>query len=154
MRWLGAESAKDLSNFVFLVLTPALMFRAMGKADLRELDFLPLASYFAAVCLLFGAVLLWRGLNRRGAVLAMGVTFSDTVMIGIALIQLAYGEAGPVIPFAPLSVHALVLLAASNTVLKLGVAREAAARGRTPMRRTVLGAMRALIHPVPLPIIA
>lgn len=131
------------------------MFRAMGKADLRELDFLPLASYFAAVCLLFGAVLLWQGLNRRAAVLAMGATFSNTVMIGIALIQLAYGEAGLVILFALLSVHALVLLAASNTVLKLGVAREAAARGRTPMWRTVLGAMRsALIHPVPLPIIA
>lgn len=132
------------------------MFRTLGKVDLRELDFLPLASYFAAVFLLFGAVLLWQGLNRRAAVLAMGATLSNTVMIGIALIQMAYGEAGLVILFALLSVHALVLLAASTMVLELALAREAAvaARGRTPMWRTVLGAMRALIHPVPLPIIA
>ncbi len=157
LRWLRAESAKDLSNFVFLVLTPALMFRTMGKVDVRELDFLPLASYFAAVFLLYGAMLLWQGLNRRAAVLAMGATFSNTVMIGIALIQLAYGEAGLVVLFALLSVHALVLLAASTVVLELAVAREAAAaaQGRTPMWRTVLGAMRsAFIHPVPLPIIA
>jgi predicted permease len=157
LRWLRPESAKDLSNFVFLVLTPALMFRTMGKVDVHQLEFLPLVSYFAAVFLLFGAVLLWQGLSRRAAVLAMAATFSNTVMIGIALIQLAYGEAGLVILFALLSVHALVLLSASTVALELAVAREAAvaAPGRTSMLRTVLGAMRsALIHPVPLPIIA
>ncbi len=155
LRWLRAESAKDLSNFVFLVLTPALMFRTMGKVDVAQLEFLPLVSYFAGVFVLFGGMLLWQGLNRRAAVLAMAATFSNTVMIGIALIQLAYGEAGLVILFALLSVHALVLLASSTVVLELAVAREAAVAEPRAMWRTVLGAMRsALIHPVPLPIIA
>ena len=54
LRWLRAESAKDLSNFVFLVLTPALMFRTMGKVDVAQLEFLPLVSYFAGVFVLFG----------------------------------------------------------------------------------------------------
>ncbi len=155
LRWLRAESAKDLSNFVFLVLTPALMFRTMGKVDVAQLEFLPLVSYFAGVFVLFGGMLLWQGLNRRAAVLAMAATFSNTVMIGIALIQLAYGEAALVILFALLSVHALVLLASSTVVLELAVAREAAVAEPRAMWRTVLGAMRsALIHPVPLPIIA
>jgi len=156
-RWLRAESVKDLSNLVFLVLTPALMFRTMGKVHVQQLDFRPLAAYLVAVLVLFVLTLSWQGLNRRAAVLALAATFSNTVMIGIAFIDLAYGEAGLVILLALLSVHALVLLTAGTVVLEVAVAREAAAgqQGPRAMLRTVLGAVRgALIHPVPLPIIA
>ena len=157
LRWLRAESAKDLSNLVFLVLTPALMFRTMGKVDLKVLDFRPLGTYFAAVLILFGCMLLWQGLNRRTAVLALAATFSNTVMIGIALIGLAYGEEGLVILLTLVSLHALVLLTMGTVILELAVAREATGgqQGPRAMLRTVLSAMRnAIIHPVPLPIIA
>lgn len=154
-RWIRAESVKDLSNLVFLVLTPALMFRTMARVDVRQLDIRPLAAYFAAVFVLFVLTLLWQGFNRRAAVLALAVTFSNTVMIGIAFIGLAYGEAGLVILLSLLSLHALVLLTASTVVLELAVAREAAVAQPRAMWRTVLGAVRnAVIHPVPLPIIA
>lgn len=153
-RWLRAESSKDLSNLVFLVLTPALMFRTMSRVDVQQLDFRPLLSYFAAVLLLFGATLLWQGFNRRAAVLALAASFSNTVMIGIALIGLAYGEAGLVILLTLVSLHALVLLTVATVVLELAVAREAAAARPQPIWRTVLGAVRnAVIHPVPLPIL-
>ena len=157
LRWIRAESSKDLSNLVFLVLTPALMFRTMGKVDVKQLDALPLLTYFAAVLLLFALVLLWQGFNRRAAVLALATTFSNTVMIGIALVSLAYGEAGLVILLSLISLHALVLLTAGTVILELAVAREASAggQGARAMLRTVLGAVRnAVIHPVPLPIIA
>lgn len=155
LRWIRAESGKDLSNLVFLVLTPALMFRTMGKVHLQELDFRPLASYFLAVLLLFAGTLLLQGFNRRAAVLALAATFSNTVMIGVALIGLAYGEAGLVILLTLVSLHALVLLTAGTVVLELAVAREAAAGQARAMWRTVLGAVRnAIIHPVPLPILA
>ncbi len=156
-RWLRAESTKDLSNLVFLVLTPALMFRTMGKVDVRQLDFKPLATYFAAAFILFALTLLWQGFNRRAAVLALAATFSNTVMIGIALVGLAYGEAGLVILLTLVSLHALVLLTAGTVVLELAVAREASAgqQGTRAMLCTVLGAVRnAVIHPVPLPILA
>jgi malonate transporter len=157
LRWIRAESSKDLSNLVFLVLTPALMFRTMGKVDVKQLEALPLLTYFAAVLLLFALVLLWQGFNRRAAVLALATTFSNTVMIGIALVSLAYGEAGLVILLSLISLHALVLLTAGTVILELAVAREASASGQgaRAMLRTVLGAVRnAVIHPVPLPIIA
>jgi malonate transporter len=157
LRWIRAESSKDLSNLVFLVLTPALMFRTMGKVDVKQLDALPLLTYFAAVLLLFALMLLWQGFNRRAAVLALATTFSNTVMIGIALVSLAYGEAGLVILLSLISLHALVLLTAGTVILELAVAREASAggQGARAMLRTVLGAVRnAVIHPVPLPIIA
>lgn len=157
LRWIRAESSKDLSNLVFLVLTPALMFRTMGKVDVKELEALPLLTYFAAVLLLFALMLFWQGFNRRAAVLALATTFSNTVMIGIALVSLAYGEAGLVILLSLISLHALVLLTAGTVILELAVAREASGGGQgvRAMLRTVLGAVRnAVIHPVPLPIIA
>ena len=157
LRWIRAESSKDLSNLVFLVLTPALMFRTMGKVDVKELEALPLLTYFATVLLLFALMLFWQGFNRRAAVMALATTFSNTVMIGIALVSLAYGEAGLVILLSLISLHALVLLTAGTVILELAVAREASGGGQgvQAMLRTVLGAVRnALIHPVPLPIIA
>lgn len=157
LRWIRAESSKDLSNLVFLVLTPALMFRTMGKVDVKELEALPLLTYFAAVLLLFALMLFWQGFNRRAAVMALATTFSNTVMIGIALVSLAYGEAGLVILLSLISLHALVLLTAGTVILELAVAREASGGGQgvQAMLRTVLGAVRnAVIHPVPLPIMA
>lgn len=156
--WIRAAGVKDLSNLVFMVLTPALLFRTMGTVHVEQLDFQPVMVYFIAAGLIFGGTLLLRGFNRRGAVLALAGTFSNTVMIGIPLVGLAYGEAGLVTLFTLVSVHALVLLTLATIVLELAVAREDAARGSHPdrhMATTVLLAVRnGIIHPVPLPIIA
>ena len=155
-RWIRAEASKDLSNLVFVVLTPALMFRTMSAVHVEQLDFRPLLTYFAAAALLFVATLLWQGFNRRAAVLALAGTFSNTVMIGTSLIGLAYGDRGLVILLTLVSLHALVLLTAGTVVLELAVAREAAGQGGPrQMLLTVMGAVRnAVIHPVPLPILA
>lgn len=154
-RWIRAEASKDLSNLVFVVLTPALMFRTMSAVYVEELDFRPLAAYFVAVLILFAATLALQGFNRRAAVLALAASFSNTVMIGIALIGLAYGQAGLVILLTLVSLHALVLLTAGTVILELAVAREAAQAQPRAIWRTVLGAVRnAVIHPVPLPILA
>jgi malonate transporter len=157
-RWIGMAGAKDLSNLVFVVLTPPLLFRTMSTVHVEQLDFRPIASYFIAVALIFFGTLAVRGFDRRGAVLALASTFSNTVMIGIPLIGLAYGDAGLVILFTLISVHALVLLTTATVVLELAVLREETAAGRHSDRHiahTVLLAMRnAIIHPVPLPIIA
>ena len=155
LRWIRAEASKDLSNLVFVVLTPALMFRTMSGVHVQQLDFRPLAAYFAAALVLFVLTFLVQGFNRRAAVLALAASFSNTVMIGIALIGLAYGQAGLVVLLTLVSLHALVLLTAGTVLLELAVAREAAAARPQAMWRTVLGAVRnAVIHPVPLPILA
>jgi malonate transporter len=156
--WIDGAAVKGLSNLVFLVLMPALLFRTMSSVRVEQLDFLPVAAYFVAVALIFFGALAWRGLNRRAAVLALASTFSNTVMIGIPLIGLAWGEAALVTLFTLVSVHALVLLTTATVVLELAVLREEAASGRKsprPMAHTVLLAVRnAVFHPVPLPIFA
>ncbi|MFN4005358.1 MAG: AEC family transporter [Hylemonella sp.] len=155
LRWIRVEAGKDLSNLVFLVLTPALMFRTMSGVRVQALDYRPLLAYFAAALLLFGLTLLVQGFNRRAAVLALAASFSNTVMIGVALIGLAYGEAALVVLLTLVSLHALVLLTAATVVLELAYAREQAGGQPRPLWRTVLTAVRnAVIHPVPLPILA
>jgi malonate transporter len=155
--WIRAEAIKDLSNLVFMVLTPALLFRTMSTVHVEQLNFKPVALYFVAALLLFGAMLAWQGWSRRAAVLALACTFSNTVMIGIPLIGLAYGQAGLVTLFTLISVHSLVLLTLSTVVLEMVAARDERASGQGGQRHmalTVLAAVKSgIIHPVPLPII-
>ncbi|RYX95184.1 MAG: AEC family transporter [Comamonadaceae bacterium] len=157
---------KDLSNLVFLLITPALFFRTMSQVHVEELDFRPVAAYFVAAGILFGAILLVQGFNRRAAVLALAGTFSNTVMIGIPLVGLMYGPQGMVTLLTLISVHALVLLTSATLVLEFAVAHEQnkASPGpaiaaeppapRQPLLMTVFKAVKnSIIHPVPLPII-
>jgi malonate transporter len=158
--WIRAEATKDLSNMIFLLLTPALLFRTMGRVRVEQLDFAPVGAYFLAVLVLFAATLLIQGFNRRAAVLALAATFSNTVMIGIALAGLLYGPAGLVIILTLVSVHALVLLTGATVLLELAVAHEARSSGvalqpaRHPLATVLMALKNALLHPVPLPIVA
>ena len=156
--WIRAEAVKDLANLVFMVLTPALLFRTMGAVHLEDLDFGPIAVYFVAAMLVFAATMAVLGFSSLAAARALANTFSNTIMIGVPLVGLVYGEAGLVTLFTLISVHALVLLTAATVVFELASAREHAGRAdgaQQPLWRTVLQAVRnGIVHPVPLPIIA
>jgi predicted permease len=150
------ESVRDLSNLVFLVLTQALLFRTMSNVHLEQLDFKPVMQYFLVAGILFVAMLWAYGGNSRASVLALAGIFSNTLMIGVPLIGLAYGQEGQVLLFTLISLHALVLLSAATLVLELQMASEQAALSgeRRAVWRTVASAVRnAIIHPVPLPIL-
>jgi predicted permease len=153
--WLTPARVRSLSTIVFVVLAPALLFRTMARVDVAHLDFRPVAAYFIAVAIIFGATLALRGFNRRGAVLALANTYSNNVMIGIPLVALAYGQPGLVSLFTLISVHAIVLLTSGTIVLELALLREDPHASTRSTTHTVLLALRnAIIHPVPLPIIA
>jgi malonate transporter and related proteins len=155
-QWIRESAVKDLSNLVFLLLIPALLFRTMSAVHLETLDLRPVAAYFPAALALLGASIAWRGFNRTSVVMALGGVFSNMVMIGITLVELAYGKAGLVTLLTLVSVHALILLTVGSVVLELAVAREARAGGqRAPhVLQTAWSAFKgALIHPIPLPIL-
>lgn len=155
-RLVRPESVRDLSNLVFLVLTQALLFRTMSQVRIETLDFAPVAQYFLVAGLLFVAMLGVYGRDSRASVLALSGIFSNTLMIGVPLVGLAYGQAGQVLLFTLISLHALVLLTAATLVLELQVARERsdASGQRQPLWRTVGIAVRnAVVHPVPMPIL-
>ncbi len=151
------ESVRDLSNLVFMVLTQALLFRTMATSQVATLDFRPVMQYFGVAAVLFFAMLAVYGGNSRASVMALAGIFSNTLMIGVPLVGLAYGQAGQVLLFALISLHALILLSIATLVLELQVAREqAAVAGHArPVWRTVGSAVKnAIVHPVPLPILA
>ena len=158
LKLIRGEAVRDLSNLVFLVLVQALLFRTMATADLARLDLRSVALYYIVAGAMFFALLLIRGLNSRSAVLALAAIFSNTLMIGVPLVQLAYGQAGLVHLFTLISMHALILLTLATVVLELLVAREQSQAGQGPRRHiaaTVAQAVKnAILHPVPLPIIA
>ena len=154
--WIRESAVKDLSNLVFLLLIPALLFRTMSGVNVQALDLRPLLAYFPAALVLLAALIIWRGFNRASVVMALGGVFSNMVMIGITLVELAYGKAALVTLLTLVSVHALILLTVGSVVLELVVAREARAGGeRAPhVLETAWSAFKgALIHPIPLPII-
>ncbi|MBT2326042.1 AEC family transporter [Variovorax paradoxus] len=156
--WVGGGAVRELSNLIFLLFAPALLFRAMSTVHVEQLSLKPVAAYFLAAGLIFAATLLWRGFNRTAAVIALANTFSNTVMIGIALIGLAYGPEGMVVLLTLISLHSLVLLTSATLVLELAVAHERASQsgGERPAILHTLGRAfyNAIVHPVPLPIIA
>ena len=156
--WIRAESVKDLANLVFMVLTPALLFRTMSTVHIEDLNFGPVGIYFVAFGVVYAATLAVQGFNTLGAARALANTFSNTLMIGVPLVGLVFGDAGLVTLFTLISVHSLILLTAATVVFELAAAREHAGReggAQQALWRTALQAMRnGIVHPVPLPIIA
>lgn len=67
LQWVRHAAVRDLSNLVFYVLTPALLFRTMMQVKLADLDFAPIGVYFLAVALVFAATMLVQGFTTLGA---------------------------------------------------------------------------------------
>lgn len=156
LRLVRPEAVPDLSNLVFLVLVQALLFRTMATARLDKLDLGSIALYYVVVCALFLLLLFVRGLNSRSAVLALAGVFSNMLMVGVPLVQLAWGEAGLVVLFTVVSLHALIVLTLGTLVIELLIVREQVASSsapRPPLWRTLVQVVKnSVLHPVPLPI--
>lgn len=157
-RWLGPQAVRRLSTLAFMVLTPILLFRAMSRVHVEQLDLLPALVYALALALVFGGVLVLRGMNRRAAVMALAATYGNSVLIGIPLVDLVWGDTGLVTLFTLIPLHSLLLLTTATVVLEFAEARDHAAVRPEVSARLWMVALRslrkALIHPVPLPIIA
>ena len=157
--FIRPTSVKDLSNLVFNVFLPPLLFRTMALMHTDSLQIKPLLAYMGAMVVLYCVVLAVAGVNRRGAVLGLAATYGNTVMIGIALVGFAYGDQGLAILLSLISVHALIMLTAASVVLELVVAREnrllLPTSAQQHVLQTALQAVRnALLQPVTIPIIA
>lgn len=156
--WLGPQAVRRLSWLVFMFLTPVLLFRSMGKVHLEQLDLRPALVYTLVLALVFGGIVRLQGLSPRSTVLALAATYANAVMIGIPLIQLAFGDPGLVTLFTLIPIHSLLLLTTATVLIEFAVAREHAATDPEVISRLwrvgALALRKALIHPVPLPIVA
>lgn len=156
-RVLDAAGIKALSDLVFFLFLPCLLFRSMASSNFGGSDVAMLGAYFGASLLWFFIVALFvrrRGEPTPGAiVLGLGAVFSNTVQLGIPIQKLAYGEAGLKLHLSIIAMHSLVLLTTSTVWLEVWKTRQSP--NEHGVARNLLQVVKAsVVHPVILPIIA
>jgi malonate transporter len=177
-RWLGeGDAARTLSSAAFYLFVPALLFRTTARLDLRAMPWSTVAAFFVPMMAgLLAVYALQRSRLRAAraaapdasgaaedmqpaapAVRAIGVSFGNTVQLGIPMAQALFGEAGLSVHLAIVSLHALTILTVVTLLVEIDLARaEARSSGeRARLGATLRSTVRAtVIHPVVLPVLA
>ncbi|NJS35875.1 MAG: AEC family transporter [Brachymonas sp.] len=151
---MAANSVKDLSKLVFTIFLPPLLFRTMVNVQPENLQGRPLLAYLLGMALMYGVMFVAAGRNRRAAVLGLAASYSNTVMIGIALIQFAYGEQGVAVLLALITVHSLIMLSLATVVLELVTLNESSQGQGHPFKILAASIWNTLKQPMIFPIIA
>jgi predicted permease len=151
---MRAESVKDLSKLVFTVFLPPMLFRTMVNVHPENLQGQPLLAYVIGMALMYAVMFFAAGRNRRAAVLGLAASYSNTVMIGIALIQFAYGEQGVAVLLALVAVHSLIMLSLATVVLELVTRKEKSGEAGHPVKIMAVSVWNTLKQPMIFPIIA
>jgi malonate transporter len=140
-KMVSAEAGNGLSEFVFVLAIPALLFRTVSSANLPEINPFPhWISYFAtlAVCWIIAYQVARRmGRDtRESAVVGFSAGQSNTVLIGIPAVLGTLGEIGTVPAVLIIAIHMPITM----TIVALVIARgEATGRdGLIRMLRTVI----------------
>lgn len=150
---ITAAGEAGLSNLVFFATTPALLFRAMAGAAPGVADLGVMVAYFAPCLTLYG---LWALVARigfrqslgRSGVGAMGASFGNTVLLGIPIIERAYGAPGLRLLVMIVSIHSALLFTFTTLLAE-------ADRGRADGRATILATARMMArNPIVLSIAA
>ena len=124
LKLLPDTTGEVLTQFVFLVAVPALMFRTLATAEFGHANPLLLwASYFAGVLVSFGfGMVIARklaGVDRRGAVIGgVAASFSNLIFVGIPVAERAFGREGLDVLALIISIHLPVMMTASTLLLE------------------------------------
>ncbi len=118
-RLLPASVGDGLTDFVFTVPIPLLLFRTLAAADLGGLSpwriwaayFVPFVAVWALSHLMVRRVF---GRDARAGVVAGGsAAFSNTILVGIPLVQAAFGDSGMLYLIVIVSIHLAILMLVS-----------------------------------------
>jgi malonate transporter and related proteins len=155
---ISIEGVKGFTNVTFYLFVPALLFRAMRGVHFESINLLPLFTYFGGALLSFVIVMAasrrWMGRGARHAtVTALAVTYSNTVLLGIPLVKLAFGDPGLVILLTIVSMHSLFLFATATLFLEFGAGSDDAV-AKSHWTNVWEAVRNTLVHPVIPPIIA
>jgi malonate transporter and related proteins len=163
---LRDKVADGLSDFVFVIAIPTLLFRTMATAALPEVQpWFYWLAYFAALGIVW---LVAHGLSRRFfglsgpelPVAGFTAAQSNTVFVGIPLILQAVGDAGAVPLFLLIAIHLpIAMTVATLLVEKSGDSSESrlAMLGKLTRHPILLGIFLGLLYrftglPIPGPL--
>ncbi|MBN9021557.1 MAG: AEC family transporter [Rhizobiales bacterium] len=125
---LRRETGEALSDFVFVVAIPVLVFRTLAVADFAGATPWGLwIDYFAVfgVMWLLGALVIRRLFGRdarAGVVAGISTAYGNTVLVGIPLAIAAYGDTGAMVMALIIALHLPVMMTAS-AILIVGAER-------------------------------
>lgn len=147
---LPPEGIGHVSNLTFRLFIPALLFYAMSHADLSVLAWQVPVAYFSATVLLFVAYLAWqtaRGRSRPEAIVrSLGVTFPNTVMLGIPVVTVAYGQPGLTALLPILALNALIMMGGPSVLIE-AIGRAGRTGRYSGLAGVLLTVRQAVLHP-------
>lgn len=122
---LDESGIKGLNNFVFYVAIPVLLFRSMSQLSVPDtIDPLMPVAYFSAAGIVYaGGLLIARAIFRlpfdEAAMMAMGCTYSNLLLLGLPLAFLAFGDEGLLAILLIISFHPLILITLTTIIVEL-----------------------------------
>jgi len=153
--YLPGNVADALNAFAVKIAVPVLLFRALERLDFSAAFSPPLlVSFYAGAftCFVIGIFLARRLFKRRpGESVAVGfaATFSNSVLLGLAIIERSHG-AGPLTPaFGIIALHAPVIYAVGMVTMEL-----MRRNGRTLSETLAVAGRSILANPLMIGILA
>jgi malonate transporter and related proteins len=125
-RLLSSEGVRGLGSFVYYVALPALLFRstALGAASETSHANVIAAFFGGAVALFVLGLLIGRfrfGMDlREQGVVAVNVSFGNTVQMGVPLVLAAFGPDGMQAMALVIALQSIILLTLATIVIELG----------------------------------
>ncbi|CAH2601571.1 AEC family transporter [Rhodovastum atsumiense] len=114
LRIVDAAAMRGMTDFVFYIAFPALLFGSVAEAPPLRLADVAGSFLVGAAILFFLALLLGRLVLKvslaQASVFGMNSIFGNTVMVGIPIVSAAYGRDGLVTLMAIIAFHSVVLI--------------------------------------------
>jgi len=124
--WFDQTAIRGLTRFVFDFAVPMLLLRTISTAKLPEdIPWNFLGSYYLATMLvLFSGLVITRIMYRitfsEQVVSAFSCSFSNTVLLGIPLVLLAFGDQGALPLFIIIGTHGFVMFPLFTIMMEIG----------------------------------
>ena len=135
--WFDQSAVRGLTRFVFDFAVPMLLLRTISTTTLPNVipwDYL--ASYYiGTLIILFTGLwltrLLWQRTFSEQVINAFSGSFSNTVLLGIPIIFLAFGEQAVLPLFIIIGTHGIIMVPLFTIMLEMGKS------GRAPIKTVV-----------------
>ncbi|MBS7813197.1 AEC family transporter [Roseococcus pinisoli] len=150
-KWIDAAGFRGLNSFAFSLAAPSLLF-ASGTAGHQGGGSAALA-FFLGAAVLYVVTLIGSRQARMplatGGILALNVTFGNTVMMGIPLIAAGFGPEGLSVLISILALHSVLLLGTATIVAEIAQNEKA-----EPLRLLLATASGVVRNPVVMAVLA
>ena len=141
--WFDQSAVRGLTRYVFDYAVPMLLLRTLATTNLP--DVIPwdyLASYYLGTLIVFligiwSTRMFWKRTFSQQVVNAFSGSFSNTVLLGIPIILLAFGEEAVVPLFIIIGTHGLIMVPLFTIMLEMG--KSGKGRLTTVIVRTMYG---------------